>query len=253
MKFPFGPDQPGEKAEGTYYAKCLGGTTILEKPRSGLVFFYPDRIYIEQIRTTIPYSSMTNVETTDERKAVDWEKMSWGVVALPLVAWGFVKKMKRGGTIIRYLDAGISKFVILDFGVNFQYAHPLIHERMTKFQQVIKSDKATILISIQVSSPQIGTGKTQKSLLKTQDDKSNEILENVKINGEILYPSGGIARFEEDITDKNGELSYSWNIPANSEEGTYTARFSGAIEGYRVSSASVNFEISKDKGGAPFI
>ena len=134
---------------------------------------------------------MTNVETTDERKAVDWQKVSWGVVALPLVAWGVIKKMKRGGTIIRYLDSGISKFVILDFGTNFQYAHPLIQERMIRSQQVIKSDKATILITIQVSSSQIETSQSQKFLLKTQDEKANEILENVKITGEILYPSGG--------------------------------------------------------------
>ena len=85
----------GEEAEWTYYAKYLGGTTNLEKPQNGLVYIYPDRIYIEQIRTTIPYSSMSNVETTDERKAVDWQKASWGVVVLPLVAWGFIKKMKR--------------------------------------------------------------------------------------------------------------------------------------------------------------
>ena len=218
-----------------------------------MVYIYPDRIYIEQIRTTIPYSCMTNVEATDERKAVDWEKASWGVAVLPLVAWGFIKKMSRGGTIIRYLDAGVSKFVILDFGTNFQYAHPLIQERMIKSQQVIKSDKATILISIQVSSAKIGTGQSQKFLLKTHDEKSNEILENVKITGEILYPSGGVARFEEDVTDKNGQLSYSWEVPENSEKGTYKARFSGAIEGYRNSSASINFEVSKDSGGAPFM
>ena len=184
---------------------------------------------------------MSNVETTDERKAVDWQKASWGVVVLPLVAWGFIKKMKRGGTIIRYLDAGVSKFVILDFGANFQYAHPLIQERMIRSQQVIKSDKATILISIQVCSPQIGTGQSQKFLLKTQDEKSNEILENVKITGEVLYPSGGVARFEEDVTDKKGQLSYSWEVPENSEKGTYKARFLGAIEGYRNSSVVNKF------------
>src|SRR6476619_1363580 len=223
----------GERAEGTYYAKCLGGTTNLGKPLNGLVYIYPDRIYIEQIRTTIPYSSMSNVETTDERKAVDWEKASWGIVVLPLVAWGFVKKMKRGGTIIRYFDAGVSKFVILDFGTNFQYAHPLIQERMIRSQKIIKSDKATILISVQVSSPQVQIGQSQKFVLKTQDEKSNEILENVKITGEIFYPSGSVARFEEDVTDKKGQLSYSWEVPENFEKGTYEARFSGAIEGYK--------------------
>ena len=244
----------GEKAEGTYYAKCLGGTINLEKPRNGLVYIYPDRIYIEQIRTTIPYSSMSNVETME----------SWGIVVLPLVAWGFVKKMKRGGTIIRYFDAGVSKFVILDFGTNFQYAHPLIQERMIRSQKIIKSDKATILISVQVSNPQVQIGQSQKFVLKTQDEKSNEILENVKITGEIFYPSGSVARFEEDVTDKKGQLSYSWEVPENFEKGTYEARFSGAIEGYRSCSASINFEVSnslasknievsKNKGGAPFM
>ena len=151
----------------------------------------------------------------------------------------------------------------MDFGANFQYAHPLIQERMIRSQQVIKSDKATILISIQVCSPQIGTGQSQKFLLKTQDEKSNEILENVKITGEVLYPSGGVARFEEDVTDKKGLLSYSWEVPENSEKGTYEARFLGAIEGYRNSSASIDFEVSrnsssidfevsKDKGEVPF-
>ena len=38
---------------------------------------------------------MTNVEATDERKAVDWQKASWGVAVLPLVALGFIKKIKQ--------------------------------------------------------------------------------------------------------------------------------------------------------------
>jgi hypothetical protein len=104
---------------------------------------------------------------------------------------------------------------------------------MIRSQKVIKSDKATFLISIQVSSPQLGTSQSQKFLLKTQDEKTNEILENVTITGEVLYPSGGLARFEEDVRDKKGQLSYSSDVPENSEKGTYEARFSGAIEGYR--------------------
>ena len=62
-----------------------------------------------------------------------------------------------------------------------------------------------------------------------------------------------MARFEEDVTDKKGQLSYSWDVPENSEKGTYKARFSGAIEGYRNSSASINFEVSKESVGAPFM
>jgi len=48
-------------------------------------------------------------------------------------------------------------------------------------------------------------------------------------------------------------LSYSWEIPEYSEEGIFTAKFSGALEGYRNCYVSVNFEVSKGKGGAPLI
>ena len=36
--------------------------------------------------------------------------------------------------------------------------------------------------------------------------------------------SGGLARFEGDVTDKKGQLSYSWDVPKNSEKGTYEAK-----------------------------
>ena len=89
------------------------------------------------------------------------------------------------GTIIRYLDTGVSKFVILDFGTNFHMLNALIQERMIKSQQVIKSDKATILISIQVKKDENRNRSISEVFLKTQDEKSNEILENVKITGEF--------------------------------------------------------------------
>jgi hypothetical protein len=66
------------------------------------------------------------------------------------------------------------------------------------------------------------------------------------------------------LPDKKGQLSYSWEVPENFEKGIYAARFSGAVEGDRSSSASINFEVStnssaknfevsKGRGGSPFM
>jgi hypothetical protein len=118
LKMSFGfnhDDEQIEEAEGTYYAKCLGGSLELGQPQSLLIFIYPDRIFLDRFRITIHYSSMTEVQMIDPRNEGDSEKVSWGVVALPLVAWNLIKKLKCGATVIKYLESGHIKSLILDF------------------------------------------------------------------------------------------------------------------------------------------
>ncbi|MDQ5869271.1 MAG: hypothetical protein M3530_06035, partial [Thermoproteota archaeon] len=72
MKMPFGfnhKEEQSEEAEGTYYAKCLGGSLEIEQPQNLLIFIYPDRIFLERFRITIHYSSMTEVQLIDPRNA----------------------------------------------------------------------------------------------------------------------------------------------------------------------------------------
>lgn len=243
---PFGfnhKEEQSEEAEGTYYAKCLGGSLEIEQPQNLLIFIYPDRIFLERFRITIHYSSMTEVQLIDPRNAGDSEKVSWGVVALPLVAWDLIKKLKCGVTIIKYLEGGQSKSLILDFGTNFQYAHPLIYNRMIKFRPVIKSDKPAMSISVQLGSLQVSIGNVQIFLLNVRDKKSNEVLQNVKITGEVFYPTGGLASFEDDVTDKEGHISYSWDISQNFQKGIYTAKFSCEAEGFKNGYTSISFEV----------
>jgi len=246
LKMPFGfnhNDGQIEEAEGTYYANCLGGSLELEKPQSLLIFIYPDRIFLESFRITIHYSSMTEVQLIDPRNEGDSEKVGWGVVALPLVAWGLIKKLKCEPTIIKYLVNGQSKSLILDFGKNFRYAHRLIYDRMIKFRPLIKSDKPTMCISVRLRTLQVSMGNVQNFLLNVRDKKSNEVLQNVKITGEVFYPTGGLARFEDDVTDKEGCLSYSWEISQNIRKGIYTAKFSGEAAGFENGSTSISFEV----------
>lgn len=246
LKMPFRfnlNDGQIEEAEGTYYANCLGGSLELEKPRSLMIFIYPDRIFLESFRITIHYSSMTEVQLIDPRNEGDSEKVGWGIVALPLAAWGLIKKLKCGATIIKYLENGQSKSLILDFGKNFRYAHRLIYDRMIKFQLLINSDKPAIRISVHVKAQQVIIGNVQNFLLYVYDKRSNYVLQNVKISGELFCPTGSLARFENDVTDKEGCLSYSWEISKNTRKGFYTAKFSGEFAGFKNDSTSVSFEV----------
>lgn len=242
MSFGFNQEQI-EEAEGTYYAKCLGGSLELRQPQSLLIFIYPDRIFLDRFRITIHYSSMTEVQMIDPHNEGDSEKVSWGVVALPLVAWSLIKKLKCGATIIKYLESGQSKSLILDFGKNFTYAHRLIYDRMIKFRPLIKSDKPTMCISVQLRTLQVSKGNVQNFLLNVRDKKSNEALQDVKITGEVFYPTGGLARFEDDVTDKEGFLSYTWEISQNIPKGIYTAKFSGEAAEFKNDSTSISFEV----------
>jgi hypothetical protein len=236
-------DEQIEEAEGTYCAKCLGGSLELVQPQSLLIFIYPDRIFLDRFKITVPYSSMTEVQMVDPRNEGDSEKVSWGVVALPLVAWGLIKKSKCGATIIKYLESGQSKSLILDFEKNFRYAHRLIYDRMIKFRLLIKSDKPAMGISVQLRTLQVSVGNVQNFLLNVRDNKSNQVLQNVKITGGVFYPTGGLARFEDDVTDKEGCLSYSWEISQKIRKGIYTAKFSGEAAGFKNGSTSISFEV----------
>ena len=146
-------------------------------------------------------------------------------------------------TIIKYLESGQSKSLILDFEKNFRYAHRLIYDRMIKFRPLIKSDKPAMGISVQLRTLQVSVGNVQNFLLNVRDNKSNQVLQNVKITGEVFYPTGGLARFEDDVTDKEGCLSYSWEISQNIRKGIYTAKFSGEAAGFKNGSTSISFEV----------
>ena len=62
---------------------------------------------------------------------------------------------------------------------------------------IIKSDKPTLLLSVEVGSPTITPGNQQKLVVNVSDEKSNEKVIGAKVSGEIVYPSGSHALLEE--------------------------------------------------------
>ena len=53
------------------------------------------------------------------------------------------------------------------------------------------------------------------------NERSDEKVIEAKVNGEILYPLGSRVTLEEDTTDNNGQISYSWKMNDNTELGRF--------------------------------
>jgi 5-hydroxyisourate hydrolase-like protein (transthyretin family) len=162
-----------------------------------------------------------------------------------------------------YIDNGgtnIRRSLILDFEDNLKYVYPLLFERMAKsrpFQTattssisnnsdlIIRSERPSLLLSVEVVSPTITAGKQQKQkiVVGVSNDKSNEKVIGARISGEIVYPSGSRVLLEEDTTDSDGRVSYSWTINNNSELGIYRVNLYSSASGYRTSTTKATFEV----------
>ena len=59
----------------------------------------------------------------------------------------------------------------------------------------------------------------------------------------IVSPNGTPARLEQDVTDENGQISYTWAIPNNSESGIYTVTLDTVANGYRPSVTKIKFQV----------
>jgi uncharacterized protein YfaS (alpha-2-macroglobulin family) len=77
------------------------------------------------------------------------------------------------------------------------------------------------------------------------DEKSNEKVIGAKVSGEIVYPSGSHALLEEDTSDNDGRVSYSWTINKNSELGMYSVKLYSTVSGYKPSNTTTTFEVRK--------
>ena len=81
-----------------------------------------------------------------------------------------------------------------------------------KCQKCGIADKPSLLLSAEVGSAAISLGNQQKLVVNVLDEKSNEKVNGAKVKGEIVYPSGSHALLEEDTSDNDGRVSYSWKI-----------------------------------------
>jgi hypothetical protein len=65
--------------------------------------------------------------------------------------------------------------------------------------------------------------------------KTNEKVSRAKVSGEVVSPTGISGRLEEDITDNNGQISYTWRISGTFELGIHTVNLDIIVTGYCLS------------------
>lgn len=101
--------QKPEKPLGGYYAKYVGGHSKFSKPKNTDVWIYSTKLAIAPFNLVIPYSSIINIENLDYAKIL---------------------------TII-YDDSGRQESVILNFGANNKYVHPILFAKFKEYRSMI--------------------------------------------------------------------------------------------------------------------
>lgn len=101
--------QKPEKPLGGYYAKYIGGHSKFPKSKDTDVWIYSDKIAIAPFNLVIPYSSITNIENLDYSKIL---------------------------TII-YNDGKEQETLVLNFGANTKYVHPILYGKFKENRSLI--------------------------------------------------------------------------------------------------------------------
>ncbi|HSA74238.1 MAG TPA: hypothetical protein VLD84_09825 [Nitrososphaeraceae archaeon] len=133
----------GEKhpAHFSYPGRCeikyLGGHKAYPRPTDTEMFFYDERIEIEDPHLVIPYSSINNLENLDEKKISAKRVIALGLVAFPLAIVGAMWKKNHIYTVIQYRDEIDDHTIIVDFDEYLESAQPLIYENMLKARKKV--------------------------------------------------------------------------------------------------------------------
>jgi hypothetical protein len=95
------------------------------------VYIFPDKVQVDAVNrkngftVKIPFTSMNSIERLDFGKRIDLEN----VIGLGIVG---LFGDKRQPVLIRYLDQGLEKSMLLDFRANTGYAYFHIYEGFRK-------------------------------------------------------------------------------------------------------------------------
>jgi len=121
--------------------KYMGGHVEFPKPSNCRLYFYNDRMELENPDLIIPYKSIISIENMDEKKISAKRVIALGLVFVPLAIVGAMWKKKRLYTVIEYTDSEDNRIIIIDFDDIVEVMQPFIYRRMTRFK------KSTSLIS----------------------------------------------------------------------------------------------------------
>src|SRR4029078_12251748 len=125
----------------------MGGHAEYPKSSNCKLYFYNDRIELENPELVIPYRSITNIENMDEKKISAGRVIALGLVFVPLAIVGAMWKKKHLYTVIQYTDSKIERIVILDFDDIVELMQPFIYRRMVRFKRTTRLISENNLLS----------------------------------------------------------------------------------------------------------
>ena len=243
-----------EIPEIIYPIEYLGGHKLFPNDKTrAAVGLFTDRMEIlgGPLHLIIPYSDITGVESYQQGVKINKAAiLPFGI--LPAL----LSSKKRIVTVMQYKNDFMTdeeQTLYLDFDNNTKQSQSVIYQRMIENKAsdvapsnfTIKSDKPDLRVLIQVTHPSLHTGDEQNIRTIVYDAKTNEQVIGAKINGDVVSPRGLSARLEEDITDDDGQVSYTWKIPESLELGTHVVTLYVVAKGYRSSVTKTTFEVSE--------
>lgn len=108
----------------------LGGHPLHPKSQKIMLFLLPDKLVIQELDFELPYSSIKQIENTNEEKIKALRVVGLGLIWLPLGIAGLFWKKKTIFTHLVYQDElGMNASIILDFGKNINEVQREIYQR----------------------------------------------------------------------------------------------------------------------------
>ena len=117
------------------HVKYLGGHKAFPTHTNTKMYFYYDRVEIDNPKLVIPYRHMQNIENINERRISALRVIVLGLIFVPLAIVGALWKKNHIYTIIRFRDYFDDQMVVLDFDQNINSAQSVIYRRMLEFRK----------------------------------------------------------------------------------------------------------------------
>jgi hypothetical protein len=117
-----------------YSVKYLGGHKAFPTPSNTKIYFYYDRVEIDNPKVVIPYRQMQNIENTNEGKISALRVIVLGLIFVPLAIVGALWKKNHIYTVIRFRDYFDDQMIVLDFDQDIDSAQSVIYRRMLEFR-----------------------------------------------------------------------------------------------------------------------
>ncbi len=146
-------------------------------------------------------------------------------------------------TPITYVDGGcITSLPLLFPFTSKTYAASLDSNQTADFASLNVTGN-TLSLSIGLASTNITAGEDQTVTLTVFNASSNQNVEGAEINANVTDVSGFTITNYTGITDMTGQDSFTFNVPADSQSGTFEVSAQASANGYDPTSEYIAFEV----------